>query len=172
MCIRDRPATSWPPSGPPATGPTRGKSDVAYPEPVTSQENGAQAVRAAVASAHRLVVKVGSSSLTDAGGILDRGRLGTLADAIAERRLAGAEVVLVSSGAIAAGIIPLGLSARPRDLATQQAAASVGQGALIAAYTEAFGRHGLTAGQVLLTAADLNRGQHYMNCLLYTSRCV
>ena len=130
---------------------------------MTSQENGAQAVRAAVASAHRLVVKVGSSSLTDAGGILDRGRLGTLADAIAERRLAGAEVVLVSSGAIAAGIIPLGLSARPRDLATQQAAASVGQGALIAAYTEAFGRHGLTAGQVLLTAADLNRGQHYMN---------
>ncbi|QQS02572.1 MAG: glutamate 5-kinase [Austwickia sp.] len=124
---------------------------------------GPAAVRSAVATAHRLVVKVGSSSLTNAAGILDRDRLGALADALAHRRLAGAEVVLVSSGAIAAGIIPLGLAARPRDLATQQAAASVGQGALVAAYTEAFGRHGLTAGQVLLTAADLNRGQHYVN---------
>jgi len=130
---------------------------------VTSQENGADAVRAAIGTAHRLVVKVGSSSLTNADGILDRGRLGDIADAIAARRLAGAEIVLVSSGAIAAGIIPLGLAVRPRDLATQQAAASVGQGALVAAYTDAFGRHGLTAGQVLLTAADLNRGQHYVN---------
>lgn len=130
---------------------------------MTSQENGADAVRAAIGTAHRLVVKVGSSSLTNADGILDRGRLGDIADAIAARRLAGAEIVLVSSGAIAAGIIPLGLAVRPRDLATQQAAASVGQGALVAAYTDAFGRHGLTAGQVLLTAADLNRGQHYVN---------
>lgn len=130
---------------------------------MTTQEKGPDAVRRAVAHAHRLVVKVGSSSLTDADGILDRARLGELADALAARRLAGADIVLVSSGAIAAGITPLGLATRPRDLATQQAAASVGQGALVAAYTAAFGRHGLTAGQVLLTAADLNRGQHYAN---------
>jgi glutamate 5-kinase len=72
-------------------------------------------------------------------------------------------VVLVSSGAIAAGIAPLGLSKRPWDLATQQAAASVGQGALVAAYQRAFGAHGLTVGQVLLTADDVTRRSHYTN---------
>ena len=69
----------------------------------------------------------------------------------------------MSSGAIAAGIVPLGHTSRPRDLATQQAAASVGQGALIAAYTSAFGAHGLTVGQVLLTVDDLIRRQNYGN---------
>lgn len=109
------------------------------------------------------MVKVGSSSLTTGSGILDETRLTALADALAARRAAGCQVVLVSSGAIAAGIVPLGLSTRPRDLATQQAAASVGQGALVAAYTSAFARHGLTVGQVLLTADDLNRSSHYVN---------
>ena len=74
---------------------------------------------------------------------------------LATRRLTGQQVVLVSSGAIAAGIAPLGLTKRPGDLATQQAAASVGQGALVAAYQRAFGAHGLTVGQVLLTADDV-----------------
>ncbi len=119
--------------------------------------------RATVSGARRLVVKVGSSSLTNDDGILDVAHLGNLSDALAARRLSGHEVVLVSSGAIAAGIVPLGLRARPRDLATQQAAASVGQGALVAAYTTAFGRHGLTVGQVLLTASDLTRSGHYVN---------
>ena len=76
---------------------------------------------------------------------------------------AGREVVLVSSGAIAAGLAPLGLRQRPRDLATQQAAASVGQGLLVHRYTEAFARHGLTVGQVLLTADDVVRRAHYRN---------
>ena len=75
----------------------------------------------------------------------------------------GTEVVLVSSGAIAAGLAPLGLAARPRDLATQQAAASVGQGLLVHRYTEAFARHGITVGQVLLTADDVTRRTHYRN---------
>ena len=75
----------------------------------------------------------------------------------------GHEVVLVSSGAIAAGLGPLGLRRRPRDLATQQAAASVGQGLLVARYTAAFARHGLTVGQVLLTADDVIRRAHYRN---------
>ncbi|MBW3084437.1 Glutamate 5-kinase [Austwickia sp. TVS 96-490-7B] len=123
----------------------------------------AAAIRQTIAEAPRIVVKVGSSSLTTAEGILDVTRLGAISDALAARRLRGHQVVLVSSGAVAAGITPLGLTARPRDLATQQAAASVGQGALIAAYTEAFGRHGLGVGQVLLTAADLNRSGHYVN---------
>jgi glutamate 5-kinase len=120
--------------------------------------------RREVAGARRLVVKVGSSSLTDAtGGSLDEARLVAIVDALAKRRLAGQHVVLVSSGAIAAGIAPLGLARRPLDLATQQAAASVGQGALVAAYQRAFGAHGLTVGQVLLTADDVTRRSHYTN---------
>lgn len=120
--------------------------------------------RRAVARAARLVVKVGSSSLTNpGGGSLAEDRLVALVDALAARRLAGQQVVLVSSGAIAAGIEPLGLSRRPWDLATQQAAASVGQGALVAAYQRAFGVHGLTVGQVLLTADDVTRRSHYTN---------
>ena len=71
--------------------------------------------------------------------------------------------MLVSSGAIAAGLAPLGLPRRPRDLATQQAAASVGQGLLVHSYTESFARHGRTVGQVLLTADDVTRRAHYRN---------
>ncbi len=117
----------------------------------------------AVASAHRVVVKVGSSSLTGPDGQLDDARLATIADAVAQVRLQGREAVLVTSGSIAAGIGPLGLPARPRELAMQQAAASVGQGMLLAAYTTAFARHGLTVGQVLLTADDMVRRTHYGN---------
>ena len=86
-----------------------------------------------------------------------------LVNVLAARRKQGDAIVLVSSGAIAAGLGPLDLSRRPRDLATQQAAASVGQGALVAAYQHAFGAHGLTVGQVLLTADDVTRRSHYAN---------
>ncbi|WP_328796777.1 glutamate 5-kinase [Janibacter melonis] len=120
--------------------------------------------RERVASSRRVVVKVGSSSLTSAdGGHLDLDRLRGVVDALAGRVALGAQVVLVSSGAIAAGLGPLALPSRPRDLATQQAAASVGQGALVAAYDQAFRRHGLTVGQVLLTADDTTRRTHYTN---------
>ena len=71
--------------------------------------------------------------------------------------------MLVSSGAIASGLAPLGLPRRPRDLATQQAAASVGQGLLVARYPAAFARHGVQPGQILLTADDLMRRAHYRN---------
>src|SRR3954451_11108027 len=117
-------------------------------------------VRVQVTSARRIVVKVGSSSLTTAAGGLDRVRVDALVDALAG---CAAEVVLVSSGAIAAGLAPLGLPRRPRDLATQQAAASVGQGLLMQAYTSAFARHGRTVGQVLLTVDDVTRRAHYRN---------
>ena len=119
--------------------------------------------RTAVARARRLVVKVGSSSLTSPDGRLDAARLIALVDVLAARRRAGSQLVLVSSGAIAAGMGPLGLARRPRDLATQQAAASVGQGALIAAYQGAFGAHEVTVGQVLLTIDDVTRRTHYLN---------
>ena len=121
------------------------------------------ATRAAIATARRVVVKVGSSSLTTADGGIDEERISAIADVLAARVNMGAEVVLVSSGAIAAGLAPLHLGRRPRDLATQQAAASVGQVLLAARYTAAFGRHGVRAGQVLLTADDLMRRSHYRN---------
>ncbi|WP_426566328.1 glutamate 5-kinase [Angustibacter sp. McL0619] len=119
--------------------------------------------RSDLSSAGRVVVKVGSSSLTRPDGKVDDERVTALVEALAARRSAGAEVVLVSSGAIAAGLDPLGLPKRPRDLATQQAAASVGQGLLVARYTAAFGRHGIGVGQVLLTAEDVIRRTHYVN---------
>ena len=118
--------------------------------------------REAIARAGRTVVKVGSSSLTSRGR-LDPARLDAIVDAVAARRQAGQQVVLVSSGAIAAGIGPLGLKARPRDLATQQAAASVGQLLLAERYAASFARYGLGVGQVLLTADDLHRRGHYRN---------
>jgi glutamate 5-kinase len=119
--------------------------------------------RAQVAAARRVVVKVGSSSLTSLDGGLDPARLQALVDVLAGRRAAGSQVVLVSSGAIAAGLAPLGLTRRPRDLATQQAAASVGQLLLAEAYAAAFGKHGQPIGQVLLTADDMIRRAHYRN---------
>src|SRR3954447_14044779 len=119
--------------------------------------------RERISSASRIVVKIGSSSLTTAAGGIDPDRVRALVDALAAARHRGDEIVLVSSGAIAAGLAPLGLPRRPRDLATQQAAASVGQGALIARYAERFSSHGLIAGQVLLTVDDVTRRSHYRN---------
>jgi glutamate 5-kinase len=120
-------------------------------------------VREPVATAQRVVVKVGSSSLTTPAGRIDPGRIEALGEALAGVRTGGREVVLVSSGAIAAGLAPLSLRTRPRDLATQQAAASVGQGLLMGYYTQLFGAHGLGVGQVLLTVDDVTRHGHYRN---------
>ncbi|GAB2971861.1 glutamate 5-kinase [Saccharothrix stipae] len=130
----------------------------------------ASQARQSVSAASRVVVKVGSSSLTTAEGGLDRSRLDALVDAVAARCAAGSQVVLVSSGAIAAGLAPLGVPRRPRDLATQQAAASVGQLALAHAYANSFGRFSLTVGQVLLTADDVVRRSHYRNAQRTFSR--
>ncbi|MGW3730367.1 glutamate 5-kinase, partial [Streptomyces sp. NPDC000851] len=122
------------------------------------------AARQDVHEAHRIVVKVGSSSLTTASGGLDADRVDALVDALAKVRSGGEkEIVLVSSGAIAAGLAPLGLRRRPRDLARQQAAASVGQGLLVARYTASFARHGTRVGQVLLTSDDMSRRAHHRN---------
>ncbi|PZM96684.1 MAG: glutamate 5-kinase [Actinobacteria bacterium] len=120
-------------------------------------------MRDVVTTARRVVVKVGSSSLTTAAGGLDTDRVDALTTVLAKFAARGREVVLVSSGAIAAGLAPLGLTHRPRDLARQQAAASVGQGLLIGHYTASFARHGLTVGQVLLTVDDVTRRARYRN---------
>ncbi len=119
--------------------------------------------RASLSDAHRVVVKIGSSSLTGPDGHLDLEALRALVAVLAARRAAGGQVVLVTSGAVAAGIGPLGLTSRPKDLATMQAAAMLGQGQLVARYTEAFAEHGLRVGQVLLTAEDTVRRVRYRN---------
>jgi glutamate 5-kinase len=105
-----------------------------------------------IAAARRLVVKVGSSSICGA----NEGRVHALVDAVAATHARGVEVVLVSSGAVATGMPLLGLGARPGDLATKQAAAAVGQSILIHRYQESLARHAVVAGQVLLTAGDLD----------------
>lgn len=117
--------------------------------------------RDSIKSARRIVVKVGSSSLTTIDGGLDVDRLNNLVAGIATRT--DAEIVLVSSGAIAAGLAPLGLAKRPTDLATQQAAASVGQGRLMANYSTAFDTYQKKVGQVLLTMEDITRRINYNN---------
>ncbi|WP_127783485.1 glutamate 5-kinase [Rhodococcus sp. X156] len=119
--------------------------------------------RDAVAAARRVVVKIGSSGLTSLSGGLDLERLDRLVDALEARMAAGSDVLVVSSGAIAAGIAPLGLRARPRDLATQQAAAAVGQLELVQAWRTSFARYGRTVGQVLLTAEDVARRSQHRN---------
>jgi len=107
--------------------------------------------RREVTEAKRIVVKVGSSSISGP----NVGQIEPLVDALAEAHGRGAEVILVSSGAIATGIPYLQLDSRPTDLATQQAAAAVGQNILIYRYQESLRRYAIVAGQVLLTAGDL-----------------
>ncbi len=121
------------------------------------------AAREAIASARSVVVKIGSSALTSLEGGLDTGRLDRLADAVEARMRAGSDLVVVSSGAIGAGMAPLGLSKRPRDLATKQAAASVGQLALAHAWGTSFARYDRVVGQVLLSAGDFGRREPHRN---------
>ena len=153
------PSSAKGPRGERAEGPRGEPADKPGEEP--RDEPGGP--RPDIAAATRVVVKVGSSSLTTAAGEIADDRIAALAGALAARRSAGVQVVLVSSGAIASGLVPLGLTRRPSDLATQQAAASVGQGLLIARYTVAFAQHGIRTGQVLLSADDLMRRTHYRN---------
>jgi glutamate 5-kinase len=115
--------------------------------------------RSQVPSAHRIVVKVGSSSISGENAH----QIGPLVDALASVYRRGTQVVLVSSGAIATGIPYLSLTERPTDLATQQAAAAVGQNVLIYRYQDSLDRYDIVAGQVLLTAGDLDNATHRSN---------
>jgi len=117
--------------------------------------------RDALTQATRVVVKVGSSSISG-----DREhQIDGLVDALSAWRARGVEVVLVSSGAIAIGAPFLELSDRPQDLATQQAAAAVGQALLMARYQGLFHQYATTTGQVLLTVGDLENNTHRVNAL-------
>ncbi len=111
----------------------------------------------------RLVVKVGSGLITTPAGP-DRRRIAALAaDLAAARGEPAREIVLVSSGAIATGMALLALSRRPRSMPETQAAAAVGQSALMRCYESAFKRHGMPVGQVLLTAQDIGDRARYLN---------
>lgn len=116
-------------------------------------------LRTDIPGARRVVVKVGSSSISGENAH----KIGPIVDALSVAHARGTEVVLVSSGAIATGMPFLALDERPSDLATQQAAAAVGQNMLIYRYQEALRPFGIVAGQVLLTAGDLENSTHRSN---------
>ena len=116
-------------------------------------------VHADLVGARRVVVKVGSSSVTGDNVT----QIDPLVDALAAAYAAGTEVVLVSSGAIATAIPFLNLPNRPTDLATQQAAAAVGQNVLMWRYQTSLDRHNIIAGQILLTAGDMEHPTHRTN---------
>ncbi len=114
-------------------------------------------------SARRIVIKVGSSTLTADDGTIDRRYVSDLVGQVSELIAGGSQVVLVSSGAIAAGVERLGLGQRPTDMPGLQAAASVGQVALIEAYAEGFAANGVIAGQVLLTRNDTGHRESFLH---------
>jgi len=111
----------------------------------------------------RVVVKVGSALITNGGKGLDHPSIIHWADQIAQLRLSGIDVVLVSSGAVAEGINRLGLKERPKSIHALQASAAVGQMGLVQAYESCFQQHGIHSAQVLLTHEDLANRQRYLN---------
>ncbi|QFU77105.1 glutamate 5-kinase [Halioglobus maricola] len=119
--------------------------------------------RAEIAAGKRWVVKVGSALLTDDGRGLDQKMISTLVEQLARLRARGCEVVLVSSGAVAAGVVRLGMSARPHLLHELQAAAAAGQSVLVQAYENAFAAHNLISAQVLLGHDDIIARDRYLN---------
>ncbi|MFT9848989.1 glutamate 5-kinase [Aneurinibacillus sp. REN35] len=111
----------------------------------------------------RIVIKIGSSSLTSVQGELSRHKLNMLVDEVTDLRDEGYEVILVSSGAVAAGYRKLGCLTRPTELSLTQAAASIGQGLLMEAYSERFLSHGYVASQILITRGDFSDRKRYRN---------
>lgn len=119
--------------------------------------------RESLALSGRWVVKIGSALLTDDGKGLARQSIVDWVDQLAELRRSGLEIVLVSSGSVAEGMLRLGMRQRPEELHLLQAAAAVGQMGLVQAYEEAFQKHHLHTAQVLLTHDDLSNRKRYLN---------
>lgn len=111
-------------------------------------------LREQIAGAKKIVVKLGTSSLVDSNSAVSQEKIDRIVDAIEARTDRGGDVIVVSSGAVAAGMTPLGLPTRPKDLALKQAAASVGQIHLAQTWGRSFQRYNRTIGQVLLTQSD------------------
>ncbi|MDP6753624.1 MAG: glutamate 5-kinase [Verrucomicrobiota bacterium] len=119
--------------------------------------------RASLKGTSRLVVKLGTGILTSRGKQIDPGQVDQLVAQVAAQRAADREVVVVSSGAVGAGMGALGLAKRPTDLSDLQACAAVGQSRLMATYSELFARHNLPVAQVLLTHDDLEHRDRHLN---------
>jgi glutamate 5-kinase len=119
--------------------------------------------RSLLKSAARVVVKLGTGVLTDANKLIDPQQLEQLVAQVAALRKSGKEIVLVTSGAVGAGMGALGYASRPTDLAEKQACAAVGQSRLMAAYDKLFAVHGLLVAQVLLTHDDLEHHERHLN---------
>jgi len=124
--------------------------------------------RTQLPTAKRVVVKVGSSSISGA----NEAKIDLLVQALADAHARGTEVILVSSGAIATGMPLLGLGSKPEDLPTSQALAAVGQSRLIARYQASLERYGIIAGQVLLTSGDLEGDETRENAARAMERLV
>jgi len=120
-------------------------------------------MRSVIEQSKRLVVKVGSSLVTDDGRGLDRAAISRWAAQIACLRESGKEVLLVSSGAVAEGMKRLGWTRRPKEIDELQAAAAVGQMGLAQVYESCFAEHGIQTAQILLTHADLADRERYLN---------
>ena len=129
-------------------------------------------MRRAIEPGTTVVIKVGSSSLTDPGGGLSHERVLNVVEQVVETRRLGYAPVLVSSGAIAAGFPVLGASSRPTDIADLQVAAAVGQGRLMEQYAARFSAHGIVVGQVLLTKDVLGNRRQYLNARAALTRMV
>jgi glutamate 5-kinase len=111
----------------------------------------------------RVVAKIGTSSLTDDVGVIDRAMIANVCQQIARLRADGHEVVLVTSGAVSAGVSALGMKERPSDIRTLQALAAAGQSRLMEVYNAEFGSHGLVAAQVLLVPHDFVDRTQYLH---------
>ena len=111
----------------------------------------------------RVVAKIGSSSLTDERGVINRSAIASLCDQTAALRAAGHEVLIVTSGAVSSGVAALGLASRPTDMPTLQALAAAGQPRLMEVYSAELGRHGLVAGQTLLVPNDFVNRRQYLH---------
>lgn len=123
----------------------------------------AENARLRLKNLRRVIVKVGSSSLTHASGKLNLDRMSGIVSDIVEVIHSGTEVVLVSSGAVAAGMGRLGLADKPETIPEKQAAAAVGQGILVHTYEQLFARYGKVVAQVLLTRTDISMRNRYLN---------
>jgi len=128
-----------------------------------SQQATLEIARLSVANARRWVIKIGSAVLTDNGQGLSDSFIQQLAKDVVSLRARGCEVILVSSGAVAAGLARLGISERPSALDELQAAAAVGQSSLVQAYEAAFAPAGVLCAQILLSHDDVKSRERYLN---------
>jgi glutamate 5-kinase len=128
-----------------------------------TKQDSHQTFHQSATSAQRWVVKIGSALLTDDGKGLDQQAISGWVDQLAELRQQGVEIVLVSSGSIAEGMVRLGWQQRPKEIHNLQAAAAVGQMGLVQCYEQNFSRHQMRTAQILLTHDDLTHRERYLN---------